>query len=383
MDTLNFYKQLPVLKDFYEITEDKNYHELPSDWYVLVSDIKGSTKAIDEGKYKQINMIGAMVIVGILNIEKNSDLPYIFGGDGAAVLIPKNLLEQSKKVLLESQKKAKEYYDLTLRVGILKVEELNERGYPIEITKFAVSKDYTQAVIRGGGVEKAEEILKAEENSLKIKLDDKSDYEVDFSGLECRWENIPSPKDETLSVLIKSLNTGDAAKETYKKVLTSIGDIAGHSHERHPIKKEKLVLSLNPKVLNYEASLRAKNFLLKSLIILKLMLMNVVGIILLNSKNVLWKDYKDRVLRTTDTEKFDDMLRMVISTNEEQTEELEEFLEEEFKNKHLVYGIHKSDSALMTCLIFERHGKHVHFVDSSNGGYAMASKSLKKRLSQL
>ncbi len=124
MDTLNFYKQLPVLKDFYDITEDKNYHELPSDWYVLVSDIKGSTKAIEQGKYKQINMIGAMVIVGILNIEKNSDLPFIFGGDGAAVLIPKNLLEQSKKVLLESQQKAKEYYDLTLRVGIVKVEEL-------------------------------------------------------------------------------------------------------------------------------------------------------------------------------------------------------------------------------------------------------------------
>ena len=66
MDTLNFYKQLPVLQDFYDITEDENYHELPSDWYVLVSDIKGSTKAIDEGKYKQINMIGAMVIVGIV-----------------------------------------------------------------------------------------------------------------------------------------------------------------------------------------------------------------------------------------------------------------------------------------------------------------------------
>lgn len=383
MDTLNFYKQLPVLKDFYDITEDKNYHDLPSDWYVLVSDIKGSTKAIEEGKYKQINMIGAMVIVGILNIEKNSDLPFIFGGDGAAVLIPKNLLEQSKKVLLESQQKAKEYYDLTLRVGIVKVEELIQRGYPIEITKFAVSKDYTQAVIRGGGVEKAEEILKEEENNLKIKLDNTSDYEVDFSGLECRWESIPSPKDETLSILIKSLDVGDVAKETYKRVLTSINNIAGHTHERHPIKKEALKLSLNPKDLNYEASLVAKNFLFKSLVILKLMIINIIGIFLLNSKDILWKDYKSRVLRTSDTEKFDDMLRMVISTNEEQTKALEDFLEEEFKGKHLVYGIHKADSALMTCLIFERHGKHVHFVDSSNGGYAMASKSLKKRSAQL
>jgi len=381
MNSKDFYKQLPILDNFYDITEDSNYCKLPDDWYVLVSDVKGSTKAIEEGKYKQINMVGAMMIVGILNVEKSSDLPFIFGGDGAAVLIPPNLLEQSKKVLVECQEKAKEYYDLVLRVGIVKVEELSKRGFPIEITKFSVSKDYTQAVIRGGGVEKAEEILKTE--TLAISLISKSDYEADFSGLECRWESIASPKDDTLSVLIKSLHIGDDAKETYKRVLNSITSIAGHTNERHPIRKENLVLSLNPKVLNTEASLRTKNVFFKLFIIFRLILTNIIGKLLLNSKNILWKGYKDRVLSTSDTEKFDDMLRMVISTKMEQTKELEEFLEEEFKAKHLVYGIHKSDSALMTCLIFERHGKHVHFVDSSNGGYAMASKSLKKRILEL
>ena len=90
--------------------------------------------------------------------------------------------------------------------------------------------------------------------------------------------------------------------------------------------------------------------------------------------------YKNIILKTTDTEKFDDMLRMVISTKRNQTKELEKYLEEEYQNKNLVYGIHKSDSALMTCLIFQRHGKHIHFIDSSNGGYALASKELKNRL---
>ena len=62
---------------------------------------------------------------------------------------------------------------------------------------------------------------------------------------------------------------------------------------------------------------------------------------------------------------------------------LEEFKRanaKEYENNNLVYGIHKSNSALMTCLIFQRHGKHIHFVDSSNGGYALASKELKNRL---
>ncbi len=96
-----------------------------------------------------------------------------------------------------------------------------------------------------------------------------------------------------------------------------------------------------------------------------------------------WGQYKNIILKTTDTEKFDDMLRMVISTKRNQTKELEKYLEEEYQNKNLVYGIHKSDSALMTCLIFQRHGKHIHFIDSSNGGYALAAKELKNRLKNL
>ena len=96
-----------------------------------------------------------------------------------------------------------------------------------------------------------------------------------------------------------------------------------------------------------------------------------------------WGQYKNIILKTTDTEKFDDMLRMVISTKRNQTKELEKYLEEEYQNKNLVYGIHKSDSALMTCLIFQRHGKHIHYIDSSNGGYALAAKELKNRLKNL
>ena len=32
-----------------------------------------------------------------------------------------------------------------------------------------------------------------------------------------------------------------------------------------------------------------------------------------------WSTYKQRVLSTTDTEKFDDILRMVVSTSKEET----------------------------------------------------------------
>ena len=42
------------------------------------------------------------------------------------------------------------------------------------------------------------------------------------------------------------------------------------------------------------------------------------------------------------------------------------------------FGIHISQSALMTCFVPSiGDGQHVHFVDGGNGGYAMAAKELK------
>ena len=380
MSTISFYKEIKEIKDFSQIMEDQNYCRIPEDWYVLVSDVKNSTKAIEEGMYKQVNFVAALTIIGVLNIDKNLEFPYIFGGDGASLIIPPNLLDKSKIVLKETAKKAKDVFDLDLRVGIVSLKEIEKRGSFIEITKFKVSKDYTQAIVRGNGLELAEHLLKKEYKTFKIEDDFTCDYTPDFVGLECRWEDIKSPKDETSSLLIKSTNP-EKSNVIYQNTLNKIHEIAGSYNQRNPIKEiNQLVISFNPMVLNAEASVFTSNIFSRFFLILRLFIENILGLILIKFSIGQWSDYKNRVIRTTDTEKFDDMLRMVISTDKAQTKELEEYLEKEYQEGHLVYGIHKSDSALMTCLIFERHGKHIHFVDSSNGGYALASKELKRRL---
>ena len=379
MHTTNFYKNLKQINDFSKIMENENYSKVPNEWFVVVSDIKGSTKAIEEGKYKQVNFIAALTIIGILNINRELDFPYIFGGDGASLIIPPILLEASKKVLIEASKKAKETFGLELRVGVVSLKEIEKRGSFIEITKFQVSKDYTQAIVRGNGLELAEELLKKEYETFKIEDNFISDYTANFDGLECRWEDIKTPKDETISILIKSLNSN--SNEIYQNSLKQIEQIAGSFKERNPLKYiTQLNLSFNPRVLNTEATIFAKSKISKFLMILRLMFENFLGLILMKYSIGLWGDYKNIIIRTTDTEKFDDMLRMVITTTKKQSLELENYLQKEYENKNLVYGIHKSNSALMTCLIFQRHGKHIHFVDSSNGGYALASKELKNRL---
>jgi len=373
MSTTNFYANLKEIENFKDISKDSLYQKMSKDWYIVATDVAGSTKAIEEGKYKEVNMVGALTIISILNIDKKIELPFIFGGDGAFVLIPPSLLESSKQALLAIQKISLDAYSLNLRIGIIPIEDIYKHQKEILITKLKISKDYSQAMIKGGGLEFSDTLLKA---SDKYKITDKIDknFKVDIEGLECRWEAIKSPKDETLSILIKAKD-----ESYYENILEQLDIILGNKQKRHPITKGNTKLSFNNKILAKEASLSTQNNILKKLLIYKLKLINYLGKFLMDFSIGEWGGYKDRVLSTTDTEKFDDMLRMVVSTNYEQTNELKEYLEEEYKNKNILYGIHKADSSLMTCLIFERHGRHIHFVDASNGGYAIAAKDLKKR----
>ena len=50
MHTTNFYKDLKHIDDFSKIMENSNYSKIPKEWFILVTDIKNSTKAIEDGK---------------------------------------------------------------------------------------------------------------------------------------------------------------------------------------------------------------------------------------------------------------------------------------------------------------------------------------------
>jgi len=371
----NFYLDLKEVSSLFYLSKDEIYDNAPEDWFVVVSDIVGSTKAIELGKYKEVNMVGALSIVSILNIDKKLDVPFVFGGDGSFLLIPKCIYGQTKQSLLAIKKIAEETYSLDLRVGIIPIKDIYEFGKKVLVAKYKVSKDYNQALIKGGGLDLADELLKSNNVKYVIKDEIDPDFNVNIDGLECRWKSIKTPKDENLSILIKAFDENE-----YEKILNDLDEILGNNILRHPILKENLELSFNDKYLSIEASLFSKNNFIKFFIIKKIKIINALGAFLMRKKISLWGGYKQRIISTTDTEKFDDMLRMIVATSFSQTKKLEEYLENGFLNKKLVYGIHKSSSSLMTCLILERHGKHIHFVDGSDGGYASAAKELKNKL---
>jgi hypothetical protein len=87
-------------------------------------------------------------------------------------------------------------------------------------------------------------------------------------------------------------------------------------------------------------------------------------------------------LRTnTDFRKYDGVLRTVLDVSAKQAAAVETFLENEYRAGRLVYGIHTSETALMTCLVFNlEQGEHVHFIDGAGGGFALAAEGFKARL---
>lgn len=71
----HFYENIPAFSEFSEIMKTHHYTPVPDSWWIFIADIKGSAKAIEEGRYRDVNMIGAACIASVLNVVKPLRLP--------------------------------------------------------------------------------------------------------------------------------------------------------------------------------------------------------------------------------------------------------------------------------------------------------------------
>ena len=387
----HFYSELPVLDDFSAITDLSNYTELPENWHIIIADIQNSTGAIQSGLYKAVNILGVSVITSILNIAKPLPIPYIFGGDGATLCIPDSLLSQARQALIATKILAHGEYNLRLRVGMVPVNVVHQAGRKVLITRHRVSKYYVQAAFAGGGIEFAESLIKNETAGVAYRLEEKGEAPVaDFSGLECRWDNVPSKYGETISLIIKA-TASSMEKEAaiYNEIITKVRQIYGDDDICRPVYISGLKTTFEGRKLSHETNIRTfaqgKRAYIRYW--LKIRIQNVLGWIFMtfriNVGGVPWGDYKSDLVSNTDFRKFDGVLRQVLSGTSEQRKELTAYLEDRFTKRECVYGIHSSSSALITCLISKRSGDHYHFVDGSDGGYAMAASAMKEKLKTL
>jgi len=385
-----FYESLPAIDRFADLSDPHVYQPVPDDWYVAVSDVKDSTGLIRRGKYKEVNLIGAATIMAILNLKKSFSIPFIFGGDGAALCIPQSIVEEAKQALQAARRMASELYGIELRIGVVPVPYIREHGFDVLVARSRLSSSFTQAAFSGGGLQFAEECLKIPSASSQFSIAESTQSKGDFTGLECRWQNIPSAHDEIVSLIVQAVGTtSEGRNAVYRDVLSTIGSIYGDDVQCHPVQEKNLHMAFSERYLSGESGIRsyAKGKLYRMKYWFSIRWNVILGLVLMatnyRTKFTEWGTYKKRLIQNTDFKKFDDKIRQVLSGSVKQREELEKFLSGLQKEQKLVYGLHVASHALITCLLFNYSDQHVHLVDSDNGGYALAALQVKEQLKQM
>ncbi|SMO46128.1 DUF3095 family protein [Gracilimonas mengyeensis] len=386
MNSRHFYEELHVISSFREVANHSLYTPIPDSWYLALADIRGSTDAIRLGKYKEVNLAGASIIAALNNLfEKENMLPYLFGGDGSLIALPDEKIEAVKGTLAFCKDAVKKAYGLEMATGVVSMRSLREDGYEIKAARFRLSEIIDQTLFWGDGVTYAENLIKKEN-----LLEDVEPVEADFSGLECRWNKVPSDKDEVAAYIIQAVGgTDEDQVNSYEQCFEEIEKIYGTEDEYHPIREEALNMSLNPLQLSAEWKLRTQpSSLTKKVKHAALMAFQyATGVYLMKfnkqTSATNWGDYKPDLVRHADYQKFGDGLRFVAAGTIQQRMDFTHFLDQQFKAGKIAYGVHSSFAAMVTCYVKNYQSNHIHFVDGTDGGYAKASQELKARRKQL
>ncbi|RLJ65181.1 DUF3095 domain-containing protein [Sulfurisoma sediminicola] len=390
-DNRHFYRELPALASFAAAVEILQHTPLPEDWWIVIADVVGSTQAIAAGNYKSVNTVGVACIAAVLNVDRAIDMPFVFGGDGATLAVPDGLVERVKPALRGTQELARAAFGLELRVGLVKVGDLKRQDFWVNVAKVRLSPHLTQATFSGRGWNEAERRVKAMDGRDVVRIrEDDGPADASFEGFECRWKAVPHFNGHKLSLLVAAMSDDPHANlKTYQAVASRIQAIYGEVADYHPLRPARLHMSLNPATLVAEWKVhtvgdgpwrRLRHFA-------RLLFLNLAGMVMfaanIDTKAIRWSHYREELVDNTDFRKFDGMLRMVIDGSDAQAAELERYLEAEYRAGRLAYGMFKSREALVTCLVQSHSGNHIHFVDGSDGGYALAARSLKKQLERL
>jgi Protein of unknown function (DUF3095) len=389
--TRDFYQHLPIIDSFEQATLAANHTDVPPDWWIVIADVIGSTQAIVNGQYKAVNTLGVACIAAVINVDRNVEIPYIFGGDGATFAVPEIMLQKVENALRGAQLLAQQSFGLGLRVGLVRVAELNAEQFYVRLGKLKLSPHITQPVFSGRGWDEAERRVKTP-SAMRVRHLDASDglAEASFEGFECRWQNVPSFNGHKLALLVCA-TAKDAASNfaIYKQVLAQIQAIYGQVENYHPLQAQKMRLTFNPQLLKHEWRVRSAQFSIGQRLgyLGKMLFQNAAGKYIfaknIDTKETKWSSYRDELVDNSDFRKFDGVLRMVIDGSDAQAHDLQAYLDAQHAAGNLVYGMHKSREALLTCIVQSYNGKHMHFVDGSDGGYALAARGLKAQIAKL
>lgn len=378
----DFFECLPEIFSLTEAFDPGHYRDVPGDWMVLMTDVVNSTEAIAAGRYKEVNVAGAVAVVAVSNLFGHLRFPYVFGGDGATMVVPPDRADGCEAALRDAASNMRVAFDLEVRVGAIAVSELAERNAPVRVARIRLSDRYVQAALDGPGVELAEDLLKGGELSSRPL----PEVIASTAGFSCRWDEIPSTAGETLALIVEAVDQNEPSRsKVLQQAAGHIDRIIGPVDVRNPVAEGVQRHIRRRAKIDIEAAVHTRG---------------VSGIARFRERFRIWRELRvheiimrfrlpiqqaGRYLRdgkidnviNADVQKFDGRLKMVLACSASARQKLTSELAAMERSGSIRYGMHVTDRALMTCLIHAEAPEEVHFVDAADGGYTKAALQLK------
>jgi hypothetical protein len=322
-------------------------------------------------------MAGVAMISAAMNELGFRDMPYVFGGDGAALALAPVEAEAFAPVLSRLVIMAEEELGLELRAALVPVARIRADGFDVRIRPVRVSDSIVNYAFSGGGISHAEQLMKRGEYRV---AKGSSGTRPNLEGLSCRWTPIRAEGRKIVSLIVEPGRevAADSFESEARQILSLLGmDGDGGS----PIPKGGPGVTwpvegseLEARATRGAQSLPAMHF--------KLWLGTLFAFFLFKTGISVGKfdpkRYQEVTGLNTDFRKMQDGLRMTVSLSPAELGRLETFLEARREKGMLRFGISLQDSAVLTCFVPSvMEDGHFHFLDGAGGGYAAAASAMR------
>jgi hypothetical protein len=376
-DDQQFYASIPIFDNFADAVKPSSFRSLPEDWVVGFADVVASTKAVAEGRYKAVNLVGAGVIASVANALERRPFAYVFGGDGASFAVSAADALLAAEALKTMAVFAREELNIELRVAMIPVAAIRAAGPDVRVTRFAASPHCTYAMFAGGGLAWFEGQAKGGSYALEPAP---PGSRPDLSDLSCRWTIAPAANGVILSVIVVARGEDPRFGALVEEIVAMA--LAAKDGGR-PITLAGLGASWPGESIALETAATAKpgQSRLKARLAAasKFVLGYAFHTFKLKAGNFDSISYASDVAANADFRKFDDGLRLTLDCSPEFADALEARLQQ--ADEFAAYGAFRQSNALMTCFVPSIADRgHVHFVDGAGGGYSMAAQAMKARL---
>jgi hypothetical protein len=381
---VSFFASLPVLVSAQDTFEDANYRAAPQDWALAVTDIVDSTIAIADGRHKTVNFVAAMAIAALKNLCAPQSIPFLFGGDGAVVMVPPQHADAARRELARVRGLAAREFGLRLRVGLAAVGELRRHGSDVRVGRYEPSPGNSFGVFAGGGVGLLEAVVRGRGSpellaaaAIAESWDDGEP--ADLSGLSCRWDVLRSQRGRMVTLIVQGATD-------LRDIHADIMGLAAQHGDPRPVRLDTLRTRWPPKGFMLEARARRRGGSL-ALSILRVLGETLLAWLVFARGRPLGHFDPDRYRReitvNTDFCKHDNTLCFVVDCALEAIEPIRRYLDRCTATRGVRCGMDVADTALMTCLVTSTTDSlHVHFVDGGGGGYTNAAKHLKAAIAR-